>query len=97
MSGIAETDTGDGRADGLSSRLETPRRAPKLLFVSNLFPDSTAPYFGLDNATVLHELRRTHGWEVSVLCPRPTLSPKRLARADGGWICREQDAVLRPG
>lgn len=96
MSGTAETNTDEARADGLSSRLETPRRASKLLFVSNLFPDSTAPYFGLDNATVLHELRRTHGWDVSVVCPRPTLSLKRLARADGGWICREQDAVLLP-
>ncbi len=68
----------------------------RVLFISNLFPDSTAPYFGLDNATVLHELRRTHGWDVSVVCPRPTLSLKRLARAEGGWKCREQDAVLKP-
>jgi len=71
----------------------TPR---KLLFVSNLFPDTESPYRGLDNATVLHELRRLNEWDVRVLCPRPTLSPARLGRRNGGWECREEDVVLRP-
>ncbi len=96
MSEIDGIHSEDGRVGGLSSRSETPQRGRKLLFVSNLFPDSTAPYFGLDNATVLHEMRVTHGWDVSVVCPRPTLSLKRLARTGGGWACREKDAVLRP-
>ncbi len=80
--------------EGLTGHVPSPGR--RLVFVSNLFPDSTAPYFGLDNATVLHELRRLHGWEVSVICLRPTLSPSRLGRREGGWTCREGDAVLRP-
>jgi glycosyltransferase involved in cell wall biosynthesis len=86
----------DGCVGEPSSRSETPRRGQKLLFVSNLFPDSTAPYLGLDNATVLHELRLAHGWDLSVVCPRPTLSLNRLTRAEGGWKCRAQDAVLKP-
>ncbi|MCB1212082.1 MAG: glycosyltransferase, partial [Verrucomicrobiales bacterium] len=43
----------------------------KLLFVSNLFPDAKEPYRGLDNVTVLHELRRW--FEVRVISPRPWL------------------------
>lgn len=44
----------------------------KLLFVSNLFPDTGEPYRGLDNATVLHHLH-ARGHEVRVLAPRPLL------------------------
>lgn len=80
-------------AVGASDLVSGKRR---LLFVSNLFPDTAAPYFGLDNATVLHHLRSLHGWDVRVVCPRPTLSLGRLSRADGGWVCREQDALMRP-
>jgi teichuronic acid biosynthesis glycosyltransferase TuaC len=43
----------------------------KLLFVSNLFPDTAEPYRGLDNATVLHDLARTY--DIRVVCPRPWL------------------------
>ena len=50
---------------------------PRLLFVSNLFPDAASPYRGLDNATVLHHLASTY--DIRVLSPRPwlpLLSPK---------------------
>ena len=54
---------------------------PRLLFVSNLFPDRAEPYRGLDNATVLHHLSDT--FEIRAISPRPTLwrSPVRLPRA----------------
>ena len=68
----------------------------RLLFVSNLFPDRSAPYFGLDNATVLHWLREHHGWDVRVICPRPSLSPGRFLKRDGGWMPREMDAPFEP-
>lgn len=45
---------------------------PRLLFVSNLFPDHAEPYRGLDNATVLHHL--ADRWDVRVLALRPRLS-----------------------
>lgn len=41
----------------------------KLLFVSNLFPDTTEPYRGLDNATLLHHL--ADRWQIRVLAVRP--------------------------
>lgn len=44
---------------------------PKLLFVSNLFPDAAEPYRGLDNATVLHHL--SPHYEIRVVSPRPWL------------------------
>jgi glycosyltransferase involved in cell wall biosynthesis len=44
---------------------------PRLLFVSNLFPDAAEPYRGLDNATVLHQLAAAY--EVRVVSPRPWL------------------------
>jgi len=44
---------------------------PRLLFVSNLFPDVAEPYRGLDNATVLHALRAHY--EIRVVSPRPWL------------------------
>lgn len=44
---------------------------PRLLFVSNLFPDAASPYRGLDNATVLHHLASTY--DIRVLSPRPWL------------------------
>lgn len=43
----------------------------KLLFVSNLFPDSGAPGHGQVNATVLHQLARH--CEIRVIAPRPVL------------------------
>lgn len=62
---------------------------PRLLFISNLFPDTSEPYRGLDNATVLRHL--TERWDIATLAVRPTLP-------FGGKPCvaREEDAVLAP-
>lgn len=62
----------------------------RLLFVSNLFPDSREPYRGLDNATLLHTLASR--WEVRVLALRPMLPWRR-----GGWLPRAEDVGLQPG
>ena len=59
----------------------------KLLFVSNLFPDTSAPYRGLDNATLLHHL--ADRWEIRVLAVRPVLPFSTRT-----WRPREQDAKL---
>jgi len=59
----------------------------KLLFVSNLFPDSAEPYRGLDNATLLHHL--ADRWEIRALAIRPTLLPRT-------WHPREQDMKFAP-
>ncbi len=61
----------------------------KLLFVSNLFPDTREPYRGLDNATVLHHLR--DHWEVRAVALRPS-----LPFAKEFWQCREEDRVFEP-
>jgi teichuronic acid biosynthesis glycosyltransferase TuaC len=44
----------------------------RLLFISNLFPDSREAYRGLDNATILHGLADKK-WSVRVLALRPSL------------------------
>lgn len=44
---------------------------PRLLFISNLFPDESEPYRGLDNATVLRHL--TERWDIATFAVRPTL------------------------
>lgn len=62
----------------------------KLLFVSNLFPDSDQPIRGLDNATLLHSM---HGdWEIRVLSPRPVLPPWH----GESLRAREQDQEFSP-
>ncbi len=61
---------------------------PKLLFVSNLFPDKAEPYRGLDNATLLHHLR---DFETRVISPRPSLP---FAKRE--HICREEDRAFHP-
>jgi glycosyltransferase involved in cell wall biosynthesis len=61
----------------------------KLLFVSNLFPDTAEPYRGLDNATLLHCLAER--WEIRVLAVRAV-----LPFAKRSWLPREQDAKLQP-
>lgn len=43
----------------------------KVLFISNLFPDTAEPYRGLDNATLLHNL--AGDCQIRILCPRPAL------------------------
>jgi glycosyltransferase involved in cell wall biosynthesis len=62
---------------------------PRLLFISNLFPDTREPYRGLDNATVLHHLAER--WDIATLALRPTLpfGGKR-------WRARDEDAALSP-
>lgn len=62
---------------------------PRLLFISNLFPDAEEPYRGLDNATVLHRL--TDRWDVATLALRPT-----LPLMGKSYRPREEDAVLAP-
>ncbi|MBX7208285.1 MAG: glycosyltransferase [Verrucomicrobiaceae bacterium] len=68
----------------------------RLLFVSNLFPDTAAPYFGLDNATVLHALAARHGWDIRVLCPRSSLSPGALFGRGLALACRAEDRAFDP-
>lgn len=65
---------------------------PRLLFVSNLFPDQAEPYRGLDNATVLHHLRDR--WDIQVIVPRAMLT----AWWGGGslWKPRLEDEVFAP-
>ena len=65
---------------------------PRLLFISNLFPDASEPYRGLDNVTILH-LLRDH-FDIHVIALRPNLK---------AWIGkaptlkpREQDTPLNP-
>ncbi len=62
---------------------------PRLLFISNLFPDDSEPYRGLDNATVLRHL--TERWDVATLAVRPTL-PFRGRR----YMPRAEDQALAP-
>ena len=62
---------------------------PRLLFISNLFPDAREPYRGLDNATVLHHL--ADRWEIRALAVRPTLPFRGSAHTP-----REIDAVFAP-
>ena len=61
----------------------------RLLFVSNLFPDTREPHRGLDNATVLHHLNAQ--WDIRALALRPTL-PLR----SGTWSARVEDSRLQP-
>lgn len=50
-----------------------------VLFISNLFPDTTEPYRGFDNSVVLHHLARS--CEIRVISPRPTLPFRNQPRA----------------
>ncbi|MDB6137168.1 MAG: glycosyltransferase family 4 protein [Verrucomicrobiaceae bacterium] len=65
---------------------------PRLLFISNLFPDAGEPYRGLDNVTLLHLLRET--WDIRVIALRPSL--KAWLGRTPSWKAREQDEVLQP-
>jgi teichuronic acid biosynthesis glycosyltransferase TuaC len=65
---------------------------PRLLFVSNLFPDTREPYRGLDNVTLLHHLKER--WDIRVISPRPLLKAWRGASA--GLLPRSQDEVFQP-
>ena len=61
---------------------------PRVLFVSNLFPDRAEPYRGLDNATVLHHLSAE--FDFRVISPRPTLFRFPVRQP------REVDAAFEP-
>lgn len=62
----------------------------KVLFVSNLFPDSIAPGHGQVNATVLHQLARH--CEIRVIAPRPLLPFKSWR----GRTPRDEDKIFQP-
>ena len=62
---------------------------PRLLFISNLFPDAAEPWRGLDNATLLHAL--ADRWDIRVIAVRPTL-PFRGRKCEP----RETDRVFHP-
>lgn len=69
----------------------------QILFISNLFPDTTEPWRGLDNATLLQALRRERpDLKVHALALRPRLLPRSLrleARACDEWTTPEYLAV----
>lgn len=60
----------------------------RLLFISNLFPDTREPYRGLDNATVLHHL--SDRWKIRVIGLRPSLPWQRRT-----YEPRPADAVFQ--
>ncbi|MFP6873990.1 MAG: glycosyltransferase [Verrucomicrobiales bacterium] len=71
------------------------RLKPQMLFVSNLFPDASSPYLGLDNAILLHQLRDFV--DVRVICPRPSLRIPAVFRAASVKLMpREIDMVFHP-
>jgi glycosyltransferase involved in cell wall biosynthesis len=61
----------------------------KLLFVSNLFPDTREPQRGLDNAALLAHLAER--WEIRSVAVRPVLP---WSRRD--WQCRDADRRFSP-
>jgi len=67
----------------------TVRRMKRLLFISNLFPDTREPYRGLDNATVLHHL--SNRWQIRAIGLRPSLPWRRTVHRP-----REIDAPFQP-
>jgi glycosyltransferase involved in cell wall biosynthesis len=62
---------------------------PKLVFVSNLFPDSTEPGLGLYNARIVRQLAARG--EVRVIAPRPSWRMQPPART-----ARTEDAAVQP-
>lgn len=61
----------------------------RLLFLSNLFPDTTQPWRGLDNVTLLHAMRAQRpDADIRVICLRP---------GHGGWTNRACGLKPRPG
>lgn len=65
---------------------------PKILFVSNLFPDVAEPYRGLDNATLLHRL--SGEFEIRVVSPRPFSLPSVFSGRQ--FQCRNEDSLFSP-
>ncbi len=67
----------------------------RLLFISNLFPDTTQPWRGLDNVTLLHAMRAERPEaDIRVLC----LRPGHGFWTGGGCLLkpRDEDKVLNP-
>jgi teichuronic acid biosynthesis glycosyltransferase TuaC len=62
----------------------------RLLFVSNLFPDTDHPIRGLDNATLLHAM--AEDFSIRVLSPRAVLPPWRRI----GTKARAEDLPFSP-
>lgn len=67
----------------------------RLLFISNLFPDTSQPWRGLDNVTLLHAMRAQRPEaDIRVLCLRPGHGFWKGSRCD--LKPREGDEVLHP-
>lgn len=68
----------------------------RIVFISNLFPDSAQPVRGLDNATILHELRARPGHEIEVIALRPSLTAA-FRKSGRSFLPRpSKDEVLHP-
>jgi glycosyltransferase involved in cell wall biosynthesis len=65
----------------------------KILFVSNLFPDTSQPIFGLDNARLLHHLTGRCEIRVVALRPVPWLLPFLKSR---NIQPRPEDQIFQP-
>lgn len=61
----------------------------RLLFISNLFPDTREAYRGLDNAAILHRL--ADRWEIASFAMRPVLPFAKKV-----WQHRPADSALHP-
>ena len=67
----------------------------RLLFISNLFPDSSQPWRGLDNVTLLHAMREQRPEvDIRALCLRP--SHRFWSRTPAELQPRPQDAQFQP-
>lgn len=67
----------------------------RLLFISNLFPDTSQPWRGLDNVTLLHAMRAQRPEaDIRVLCLRPGHGFWKGSRCD--LKPRAGDEVLHP-
>jgi teichuronic acid biosynthesis glycosyltransferase TuaC len=62
----------------------------RLLFVSNLFPDTAEPYRGLDNAVLLRYLRTHYSGGIGALGLRPTLDARKWGISTA-WQARADD------
>lgn len=69
-----------------------PRR---LLFISNLFPDTHENYRGQDNAEVLRRLV-ARGWQVRAVAPRPVLWPRLAGHRWANRTARPDEAAMQP-
>jgi glycosyltransferase involved in cell wall biosynthesis len=68
----------------------------KILFISNLFPESDHPVRGLANATLLHCLHNEFGVDVRVISPRSVFPPPPERRKHSQAVARKIDLAFRP-